>query len=114
MTEGGTQTAAAVEEPPISAWRSGRSLSPLASTLAGSVSIQAANIITGILLARTLGAHGRGVLTAVILWPSLLLTVGSVGVTEAVIFMSARAEIPLRTVIGSMASLAVGQSGILL
>ena len=53
---------------------------PVTLSLAASVAIQGLNVLTGIVLARTLGPAGRGELAAVMLWPSILAAVGSLGV----------------------------------
>ena len=44
--------------------------------------VLAVNVLTGILLARTLGPGGRGELAALLLWPSMLVLVGSLGVGD--------------------------------
>lgn len=83
---------------------------PLTASFSVSLGIQAANVATGILLARTLGPHNRGALAAVILWPSLLATVGSLGLPEAVTYYAARAGTPRRTLLGTSLVIAAVES----
>ncbi len=66
-----------------------------------SLLIQGCNVITGLLLARTLGPVARGELAAVVLWPSMLATVGSLGMTDAATFYAARRASELGALIGS-------------
>jgi O-antigen/teichoic acid export membrane protein len=75
-----------------------------------SVAIQALNAVTGILLARSLGPHGRGELTAVMLWPNLLAVVGSLGIVEAITYHAARAAAPPHHLVGSGLALGLVQS----
>lgn len=86
--------------------------SPLTLSFSASLTIQALNALTGLLLARTLGPHGRGELAAVVLWPSMLVTVGSLGVTDAVTFHAARATAPLGTLAGSAFAIVTAQSAL--
>jgi hypothetical protein len=68
-------------------WRFTRG--PLFASFGASSAIQLANIATGVLLARLLGPHDRGEFAAVILWPSILAAVGSLGVPDATTFYTA-------------------------
>jgi O-antigen/teichoic acid export membrane protein len=63
---------------------------PVASSLAATALIQLLGIVTGVLLARELGPSGRGALAAVVLWPTMLWTVGNLGVIDSVTFYSVR------------------------
>ncbi len=83
---------------------------PLTTSFSVSLGIQAANVVTGILLARTLGLHDRGVLAAVILWPSLLAMVGSLGLPDAVTYYAARGGTPGRTLLGTSLVIAAVES----
>jgi O-antigen/teichoic acid export membrane protein len=75
-----------------------------------SAAIQAFNVVTGILIARALGPHGRGELTAIVIWPLILATVGSLGVSDSVTFHAARRTSPVGTLVATSAALAVIQS----
>jgi O-antigen/teichoic acid export membrane protein len=57
--------------------------------------------MTGVLLARGLGPLHRGELAAVILWPSILAAVGSLGIADATTFYIARSRHPRRSVTGT-------------
>lgn len=58
-------------------------------SLVASGGIQLANVVTGILLARMLGPAGKGALTAILLWPGLIVALLSLGVYEAVTYYAA-------------------------
>lgn len=75
-----------------------------------SLLIQGFNVITGLLLARTLGPVARGELAAVVLWPSMLATVGSLGMTDAATFYAARRTHELGSLIGSGLAIVAVQS----
>lgn len=87
--------------------------SALSASLLTSGAVQALNVLTGILLARALGPHGRGELTAVVLWPVLLATVGSLGVSEAATYYAARRTASPGTLIGTILALGAAQSAVL-
>lgn len=82
--------------PPVRAARrfvtAARGERALSYSFAASGVIQLMNVLTGILLARTLGPEGRGAVAAVILWPSVLVAVGSLGLFEAVTYRAARSR----------------------
>jgi O-antigen/teichoic acid export membrane protein len=67
-----------------------------ARTLFGSfgatAAIQAIQAITGVLLARILGPTGRGELAAVVLWPTLITVIGSLGLSQSSTYYVARAR----------------------
>ncbi|MGE0229519.1 MAG: lipopolysaccharide biosynthesis protein [Dehalococcoidia bacterium] len=69
--------------------------------LLASAAVMAINVATGTLLARSLGPHDRGELAAVILWPSLLAGLGSLGVSEAGAYFAARNDHPLGQLLGT-------------
>jgi O-antigen/teichoic acid export membrane protein len=87
--------------------------SALGTSLLASGAIQALTVVTGILLARALGPHGRGELTAILLWPLVLATVGSLGVSDSVTFHAARRTSPVGTLVATSALLAAVQSVLL-
>lgn len=74
---------------------------PLAGSFATSAAIQGINALTGVLLARSLGPSGRGELAAILLWPGLFVTVGSLGVGDAIVYHVARRNAPVQTVVGT-------------
>ncbi len=65
-------------------------LGKLVITFGASVVIMLLNIIGGILTARFLGPAGKGELTAVLLWPSILAGLGSLGLVDAIVFFSGK------------------------
>ncbi|MGA6948088.1 MAG: hypothetical protein WBZ00_10075, partial [Solirubrobacterales bacterium] len=70
-------------------------------------------MVTGVILARTLGPSGRGELAAVILWPTMLWTVGNMGVVDSVTFHSARRSAPQRSIVSTSLVIALVQSIVL-
>jgi O-antigen/teichoic acid export membrane protein len=86
---------------------------PFTLSLATSAAIQCCNALTGILLARSLGPVGRGELAAVLLLPSLLAAVGSLGLAEAVTYEAATGSSPVKAVVGSGLAIAALQSLVL-
>ena len=70
---------------------------PVASTAAANVAIAVCGLLSGMLLARILGATGRGELAAIQAWPLLLATVGSFGLAEAIAYFAATAPGRART-----------------
>ena len=81
----------------------------MVSSFVASASILALGVLTGVLLARTLGPSGRGELAAVVLWPLLLLSIGNLGVNEAVTFHAARHTSSRPTLLSTSIGLAVCQ-----
>lgn len=67
---------------------------PLALGLLASAAVQALGALTGVLTARALGPHDRGLLAAALLWPQLLILLGGLGIAEAVTVHVARAPWP--------------------
>ncbi len=62
--------------------------------------IQLVQAVIGIVLARILGPSDRGELAAVILWPTLMTTIGSLGLAQSATYHAARAS-RLGTLVGS-------------
>jgi O-antigen/teichoic acid export membrane protein len=83
---------------------------PLTFSFTASIAIQTINVMTGIALARILGPHGRGELAAVLLWPTLIAAIGSLGVIEATTFHAARSTTAPGTLLGSALVIALVQS----
>lgn len=65
-------------------------LRSLPTTILISICIQAANLGSGIVLARALGPASRGNLAIAMLWPTLIAGIGGLGVAEAVTYLSGR------------------------
>jgi len=84
----------------------------LAGSFATSGAIQGLNVITGVLLARNLGPSGRGELAAILLWPGLFVTLGSLGVGDAVAYHTARRTAPVRTIVGTAAAFWIVQTAV--
>ena len=83
---------------------------PLTLSFGSSVVIQGINVLTGMALARSLGPHGRGELAAVLLWPTVLAAIGSMGVIEAITYHAARSTTAAGTLAGSGLMIAIAQS----
>jgi O-antigen/teichoic acid export membrane protein len=56
------------------------------TTLQGQVAILLLNVFTGVVSARLLGPQGRGQLQALIMWPSVLMMLGAMGINQAIVF----------------------------
>jgi O-antigen/teichoic acid export membrane protein len=82
-------------------WPSTVGIGPVASTAAANAAIAVCGLLSGTLLARMLGAQGRGELTAIQAWPLLLATAGSFGLTEAAAYFAAKAPREARTTLSS-------------
>lgn len=63
---------------------------PLAGSFAATAFIQVLQAVTAVLLARVLGPEGRGELAAVILWPTLIMTLGNFGLAPSTTYHAAR------------------------
>lgn len=61
--------------------------------------------VTGIALARELGPQDRGALAAIVLWPTILVSIGSLGLPDALAFFVARQTQALSKVVGTAAAL---------
>jgi O-antigen/teichoic acid export membrane protein len=62
----------------------------LAHTTGTNVAISLANLATGVLVARMLNPLGRGELAAILNWPTLLGLLTTLGLSEALVFYTAR------------------------
>ncbi len=87
----------------------------MVQTAVASAVVQALNVISGILVARTLGPSGRGSLTAIIMWPQFLAYGLSLGVPVASVYWLKRrpeeasnfagASFSLSLVLGALAAI---------
>lgn len=64
---------------------------PMVGTFVTTGAIQMVQAVIGVLLARILGPADRGELVAVILWPTLLTVIGSIGLAQSATYHAARA-----------------------
>ncbi|MGH9789424.1 MAG: oligosaccharide flippase family protein [Candidatus Acidiferrales bacterium] len=60
------------------------------STLAANAAILLLGVVSGVLAARLLGPQGRGELAIITLWPMALASLGSFGISQAVVFHAAQ------------------------
>lgn len=97
--------------------RSRRARTPLRGPLVGSfgtsLAIQCLNVVTGVVLARSLGPTGRGELAAAYLFAALVATVGTIGLGDALTYITARGEHSLRDLVGTGYALAGVLSAVL-
>lgn len=98
-----TETSSGAPRP----WTTARSIG---ENFATSLLLQAGGVVTGIVLARSLGATNRGALAAGILWPAVFATIATLGLQEAVTFHIAREPSATGRVIGSGLVLVLIQS----
>jgi O-antigen/teichoic acid export membrane protein len=61
-----------------------------ASTLLAQVGMLGLNVFTGVASARLLGPRARGELAALMLWPSWLILLGSLGINQSIVFYTGR------------------------
>lgn len=66
--------------------------SPVTHTFATTLLIVTFGLLSGIQLARGLGPQGRGEVAAALLWPGLLIYLGSLGLFQAVVVFAANTE----------------------
>lgn len=74
--------------------------------------IQVMQAAMGVLLARKLGPDHRGELAAIVLWPTLLATIGSLGMYAAVTYESARSA-RLGQIVGTTLAIVAAESVVL-
>ena len=85
---------------------------PMVGTFATTGVIQLVQAVIGVLLARILGPADRGELAAVILWPTLLTVIGSIGLAQSATYHAARAT-RVGVVVGSTLSIVAVDSLVL-
>jgi len=91
----------------------GGTAGPMLGSFATTGAIQVIQAVIGVLLARILGPGGRGELAAIILWPTLLTTIGSLGLAQSATYHAARAK-RIGTLVGSTLAVIVVDSLILI
>ena len=84
------------------------------STLAANAAILLLGIVSGVLAARLLGPEGRGELAAIIVWPTALWVVGSLGMPQTVTFFSAQQPERRSVLLSTSLVIAAAQSGVLI
>jgi O-antigen/teichoic acid export membrane protein len=87
---------------------------PLFFTLGANVAVGACGLVTGALLARLLGAGGRGELAAVTLWPEVLVLVAGLGGPHTVAYFVARRPQEQRRVYANALALGGVQTAVVL
>jgi O-antigen/teichoic acid export membrane protein len=86
----------------------------LSITFIATIVIQVVTMVGGIISARLLLPQGKGELTAIILWPSMLASVGSLGIFDAVVYYAANESgYREKKVFASAMVLVLGLSGVL-
>jgi O-antigen/teichoic acid export membrane protein len=99
--------------PPAPPPRRRRSLAgTIAHSSAANIAVPLSAILTGPLLARVLGAEGRGELAAVLSPVLLVALIGTLGMPEAVVYAVARRQAPVRRILRSGLVIGVG-SGVI-
>jgi O-antigen/teichoic acid export membrane protein len=103
----------------LRAWTTRRYGRGFSETLLTQVGLLALGALTGTAAARLLGPRGRGELAAIILWPSMLVTMASMGMNQAIVFHTGKRRFGFSevwtasTVIGLLQSLVVLAVGLL-
>jgi O-antigen/teichoic acid export membrane protein len=81
-------------------------LQHLSSSAGASIAILGFTAVGGIVSARYLLPTGKGELTAVVLWPTLLVSLGGLGLTEAITYYSATTRDRTRQILSTALGLA--------
>lgn len=81
-------------------------------SLVASGVVQVLNVVSGILIARSLGPAGRGELAAVTLWPALLAAVAGSGTSDAVTYLASRRPDRARDVAATGLGIALVQGAV--
>ncbi len=83
------------------------------SALTTNLAVLALSLVASILLARYLGPTGRGEVAAAMLWSALLVSLGSLGMLEAIVFFTAQPGYSTRAIFGSGLAICLVQSAVL-
>jgi O-antigen/teichoic acid export membrane protein len=67
----------------------------------------------GVVLARSLGVEARGALAAIVLWPMVLVVLGSLGIGEAITYHAARRTRPVGRLAGTGLAIALTEAAVL-
>jgi O-antigen/teichoic acid export membrane protein len=86
---------------------------PMLGSFAATGTIQLVQAVIGVMLARILGPSDRGELAAIILWPMLITTVGSLGIAQSSTYFASRAG-RLGTVVGSTLAIVTADALVLM
>jgi O-antigen/teichoic acid export membrane protein len=98
-----------VLQPQFSGARS-RLASHLTTTLFAQVAILGFGALSGVVVARLLGPEGRGELAALTLWPTMLVSLATMGINQAIVFNTGRKRLTLSEVWTSSTIIGLGQS----
>jgi O-antigen/teichoic acid export membrane protein len=79
-------------------------------TLLAQMSVLALGVFTGVASARLLGPQGRGELAALILWPSVLVMLASLGMNQAIVFYTGKQRYPMAHVWAACTLIGLAQS----
>ncbi len=71
-------------------------------------------LLTGIILARSLGPDGRGQIAAILFWPNLMAPIGFMGVNDAVVYAMGKKQIDFRALLSSSITLVIVLSVVVL
>jgi O-antigen/teichoic acid export membrane protein len=64
-------------------------------------------MISGVILARQLGPHDRGILALVLLLPSTVVTIAKLGITQSTVYVINRRKFPVERVAGNVVELSL-------
>ena len=88
----------------------GRMAKGFVPTLLAQMSVLALGVFTGVASARLLGPQGRGELAALILWPSVLVMLASLGMNQAIVFYTGKQRYPMAHVWAACTLIGLAQS----
>lgn len=94
--------------------RHGGSRRPLSGSFGAAALFQACGMLIALVLARGLAPAGRGAVAAAVLWPTVLVIVGSAGIPDALTYHVARRAAPLGRIVATAAAVALVQGVALL
>lgn len=83
-------------------------------SIAGTVVVTLLGTTSGILLARGLGVEDRGAFAAILLWPTIILSLGDLGLANSFVFFSARRPESTPSLLRTTAKVSLAQSVYLL
>jgi O-antigen/teichoic acid export membrane protein len=96
-------------QPQFSGARS-RLASQFTTTLFVQVAILGFGALSGVIVARLLGPEGRGELAALTLWPTMLVSLATMGINQAIVFNTGRKRLTLSEVWTTSTIIGLGQS----